>query len=519
MTITTEAPPIAGRDAPVWYRPLLAWRLVTTLLAAAGLTGTLARRGIVLDGPIRWTLALALAGAALGAGLALWWTWRRVHAGRLAGFLVDFLLAVVAGFVALNRIGVFTGLDAAGEAFNRSIGWLGIVVVGWLVQSYAERGGRAQEALRTVARWTMLAGLAVLLLTMGLLPALVEFAQRAVRSEVLPVLAMAVVAAGFARLLWTDGAGRFFGSTQRQAETMDGLLFVAPNVLGFLAFFAGPLLLSLVFAFTEWDGLTDAKFVGLQNFIDLLSDDLFLRSLRNIIVFALVAIPLAVVPALLLAALLNSKLPGMKFFRAIYFLPSIAGVVGVTLIWKQLFNSTIGYLNFVILKVTEWFNALFGSGLEAPQPQWISDANIALIAVIILFVWQQIGFNTVLFLAGMQGIDQTMYEAADIDGAGPWQKFRRITVPTLRPTTVFVVATTTILALQLFNEPFILQAPSPPAGPGNATLTPVVYLYQNAFQQFQIGYASAVAWALFVLIFGVTLLYFRRGGDEGVLSR
>ncbi len=190
----------------------------------------------------------------------------------------------------------------------------------------------------------------------------------------------------------------------------------------------------------------------------------------------------------------------------------------MTLIWKQLFNSTVGYLNFMILEVTEWLNSLIGTGWEAPQPQWISDDSIALIAVIILFVWQQIGFNTVLFLAGMQSIDGTLYEAADIDGAGPWRKLLNITVPMLRPTTVFVVATSTILALQLFNEPFILQSPSPPSGPGNATLTPVVYLYQNAFQEFQIGYASAVAWALFILIFGITLLYFRRSGEDGVLS-
>ena len=137
--------------------------------------------------------------------------------------------------------------------------------------------------------------------------------------------------------------------------------------------------------------------------------------------------------------------------------------------------------------------------------------------MMILFAWQTIGFNTVLFLAGMQGIDGTLYEAAEIDGAGPGASSATSPFRLLRPTTVFVVATTTILALQLFNEPFILQAPAPPAGPGNATLTPVVYLYQNAFQQFQIGYGSAVAWALFILIFGISLiLYFRRGRDEGV---
>jgi multiple sugar transport system permease protein len=130
-----------------------------------------------------------------------------------------------------------------------------------------------------------------------------------------------------------------------------------------------------------------------------------------------------------------------------------------------------------------------------------------------------IGFNTVLFVAGMQGIPGSLYEAADIDGASTWTRFARITVPLLRPTTVYVVTTTTILALQMFNEPFILNAPQlPPNGPNNATLTPVIYLYQKAFQQFEQGYASAIAWALFAVIFAITLIYFRRQGDEGVLS-
>jgi multiple sugar transport system permease protein len=136
----------------------------------------------------------------------------------------------------------------------------------------------------------------------------------------------------------------------------------------------------------------------------------------------------------------------------------------------------------------------------------------------IVFAWQQLGFNTVLFLAGMQGIDRSLYEAADIDGANAWNRFRSITVPLLKPTTVFVVTNATILALQLFNEPFILQAPSPPNGPNNSTLSPVIYLYQNAFQRFRQGYASAVAWALFLLIFAITLIYFSRQDEDGVLS-
>ncbi len=518
MTAASVSSMSTSSEEPRWFLPLLVWRVLTAVLITGALIAVVVQRGIVLDGPVRWSLLVALVGAVIGAGLAIRGTLQRVHLGRLSGFTIDFLFMVVFGFIALNRMEMFTGIDAVGEAFNGNIAWIAIVILGWFVAGFADRAGPSQKTLKVVARWTMLAGVAVLTVAMGLIPGLAELAQRLVQGNVILFALGAVIAAFFTRILWSDSAAHLFKTTQSEGENMDGMLFVAPNVLGFLAFFAGPLIVSLFISFTEWDGLTDAKFVGFQNYIDLFSDSLFLTALRNILIFGAVAIPLAVIPALLLAALLNSKLPGMKFFRAVYFLPSIAGVVGVTLIWKQLFNSTVGYLNFMILKVTEWFNAIIGTGWEAPQPQWISDDSIALIAVIILFIWQQIGFNTVLFLAGMQSIDGTLYEAADIDGAGPWRKLRSITIPMLRPTTIFVVATSTILALQLFNEPFILQAPSPPSGPGNSTLTPVVYLYQNAFQEFQIGYASAVAWALFLLIFGITLLYFRRSGEDGVLS-
>ncbi len=518
MTAASVEPLSISSGEPRWFRPLLVWRVFTAVLLTSALIAVAVQRGIVLDGPVRWSLLVALLGAVVGAGIAIRGTLQQVHLGRFSGFVIDLLLMVVLGFIALNRMDMFTGIDAVGEAFNGNVGWLAIVILGWFVSGFADRAGPNQKILKQVAQWTMIAGMIVLTVAMGLIPGLIEFAQRLLEGDVILFAVGAVIAGVFARILWSDSAAHLFKTTQTEGENMDGMLFVAPNVLGFLAFFAGPLIVSLFISFTEWDGLTDAKFIGLQNYIDLFSDSLFLTSLRNILIFGVVAIPLAVFPALLLAALLNSKLPGMKLFRAVYFLPSIAGVVGVTLIWKQLFNSTVGYLNFMILKVTEWFNALVGTGWEAPQPQWISDDSIALIAVIILFIWQQIGFNTVLFLAGMQSIDGTLYEAADIDGAGPWRKLLNITVPMLRPTTVFVVATSTILALQLFNEPFILQSPSPPSGPGNATLTPVVYLYQNAFQEFQIGYASAVAWALFILIFGITLLYFRRSGDDGVLT-
>lgn len=503
---------------PIWYWPLIVWRSLTTVAAAIGAVMLATGSGSFVA-LARWTLCAALVAVVVLGLLALRGTIRRVHGGRLAGFVLDGVGAVSFSFVALNRMDMFTGLDTAGEEFNGAAPWALIIVLGWIVTGLAGSGERRESAvLARAGRWTMVLGVAVLLIAMNIVPGLIEFVRRAVSTDVLPFTVAALVSIAFSRILWREPAVQFFGTNQRQGETMDGLLFVAPNMLGFLTFFAGPLVASLFISFTDWDGLTDAEFVGLQNYIDLFSDDLFLRSLRNIVVFGLIAIPAAVIPALLIAGLLNTNLPGMKAFRAIYFLPSIAGVVGVTLIWKQLFNSTVGYLNYSIARVADAFNAILGTDVTAPQPGWISDSSIALFAVIILFAWQQLGFNTVLFLAGMQAIDSSLYEAAEIDGATGWTRFTRITVPLLKPTTVFVVATSTILGLQMFNEPFILQAPAGPEGPNNSTLTPVVYLYQNAFEQFEIGYASAVAWVLFILIFGITLLYFRRGDDNAVLG-
>jgi ABC-type sugar transport system permease subunit len=512
-TATIDRPPSSIEDRPRWVGLEIAWRAVSALGLTAGTIAVIANVGVDYEGLARVLVSLFSAAVTLLAARALQGTLQQRHVGRIAGFAIDGLVAVVTTFLALNRMGMFVGLDTVGEAFNGAIGWGAIILIGWLVRGVAAKAGASQRRIERFGSMLIAVGFAVLLIAMGIIPGLIEFVQRLVRPEVLPLALLAAVAVASARMLYSTAASDYYGSTQRESEAMDGLLFVAPNALGFLTFFAGPLVASLIFSFTEWDGLTEAKFVWFDNYRALFSDDLFLRSLRNVVVFGVIAIPLAVVPALFLAALLNSKLPGMKAFRAIYFLPSIGGVVGVTLIWKQLFNSTVGYVNYAILRTTEAVNAVLGTSFEAAQPQWISDSSIAMIAVIILFAWQQIGFNTVLFLAGMQGIDTQLYEAAEIDGATGWKKFSRITVPLLRSTTVFVVATSTILGLQLFNEPFILQSPSSPAGPNNSTLTPVIYLYQNAFQQFEIGYASAVAWALFILIFGITLLYFRQGED------
>ena len=231
--------------------------------------------------------------------------------------------------------------------------------------------------------------------------------------------------------------------------------------------------------------------------------------------FSIMAVPLSVIPALFLANLLNSKLPGMKFFRAVYFLPSIAAVVGIALIWQWLYNAAVGYINYAITSAINLLNAIPGVMLVDPQVRWLSDTHTALLAVVIMAAWQWLGFNTVLFLAGLQNIPGELYEAATVDGAGKWAQFWNVTLPLLAPTTFFVVTTAVINALQLFEQVYVLIPTEPPGGPNNATLSLVLYLYQKGFQRFEQGYASAVAWVLFIAIFAITLIQYtrQRGGS------
>jgi ABC-type sugar transport system permease subunit len=238
-------------------------------------------------------------------------------------------------------------------------------------------------------------------------------------------------------------------------------------------------------------------------------DKLFWIALRNTLVFVLMAVPLSIIPALLLATVLNSKIPGMNLFRMIYFLPSIAAVVGVALIWRWLYNSTVGWINYFIGLVISLINQVAGAELIIdPQIGWLSDTNVALLAVVIIAAWQWMGFNTILYLAGIQNIPKAIYEAATVDGAGTLAQFFRITIPMLASTTFFVVTTTTIQAMQIFDQVFVLTNPA--GGPGTSTTTIVLYLYNQGFRNFRQGYASSIAWVLFLLIFGLTLLQFQR---------
>ena len=348
----------------------------------------------------------------------------------------------------------------------------------------------------------------------------------------------------FLAALWGRAGRVRFGASLSDNDVLDGVLFISPNFLGFLEFFAGPLLFSLYVSLTSWNAFSDPIFLGLQNYVDILSfqvlmlddpsvflapglqagyseiarigslviaaeDKLFWISLRNILVFCLIAIPMAVIPAIFLASLLNTRLRGIRVFRAIYFIPSVAGVVGIAIIWRGLLDQTVGWINYFITVSVDTLNSVFGLSITDPNVAWLSDPATALPMVAVVFAWITIGFNTVLFLAGLQGVPADLYEAATIDGANRWQRFRSITLPSVSATTFFVVATTSILAMQLFTEAYVLKGLDP-GGPNNATLTPVMYLYEAGFQNFEFGYASAIAWVLFGLIFIFTIIQYRR---------
>lgn len=527
--------------------------LVPLLQLALTILGALSTVAIILAGPVGLPLPIFLFILAIpvlftiGAGLSAIGTFRRTSRGRVLAVVIDYLAFLGAFLFLLHLAGVYTGLDQLADTFGAGLAWLGLGLVAFLMGYLLDAVRAGSAAARTIqlVRLGLLAVAAIgFLLAVGAPRGVADFALGLLEPTRLGLAVAAAVLLAFLLALWGPVGRARFGADQRDADVLNGFLLVSPNLLGFLGFFAGPLLFSLYVSLSEWDAFSQPVFVGLQNYLDIVSlqfvtlsdpsvalapglqqgytevvrlgsvviaakDKLFWISLRNILVFAVIAIPLAVVPALFLASLLNSKIRGVRFFRAVYFIPSVAGVVGIAIIWKQLLDATIGWVNYLITVSVDFLNGTFGLALVDPKIGWLSDPVTALPAIAIVFAWTSVGFNTVLFLAGLQGIPADLYEAASIDGANRWQRFRSITLPSVAPTTFFVVATSTILALQLFTEPYVLTSPNP-GGPNNATLTPVMYLYNSGFKNFEFGYASAVAWVLFGLIFMFTLVQYRR---------
>jgi len=268
-----------------------------------------------------------------------------------------------------------------------------------------------------------------------------------------------------------------------------GYLFLLPWILGLLIFWIGPILTSFYLSFTEYDVISDPRWVGLANYQQaFFRDDQFWPSLGRTFTYSLVVVPLGLTGSLLLAVLLNRGMRGTNLFRTIFFLPHLTPVVALALLWGWLFHPSVGPVNAAL------------GAIGIPGPGWVQSKEWALPALIIIALWANWGGNAMLiFLAGLQGVPQELLDAAQIDGAGVWAKFRHITVPMISPTILFNLVLGIIGSLQVFSLAFILTQ----GGPTYATWFYALHIYQNAFAYFKMGYGSALAW-----IFVVVLLIF-----------
>jgi multiple sugar transport system permease protein len=283
---------------------------------------------------------------------------------------------------------------------------------------------------------------------------------------------------------------RFNVSSQRGQDILTAYLCLAPWIIGLLAFTLGPMLFSFGLSFFESDLLVKTYWVGLQNYRELFADPLFWHSIQVTATYAFTSVPLSVITAMLIALLLNQKIPGLGIWRTIYYLPTVISGVAVSILWLQIFNPRAGMIN----------NFLGIFGIQGPK--WLFDSHWAMPALVLMSLWS-VGANVLLYLAGMQGIPTAFYEAATIDGANGFRRFWHITIPMLTPTIFFNVIISIIGALQLFTQVNIMTN----GGPNNATLSMVLYLYGKAFKQIRFGYASATAWILFAIIITFTLLF------------
>ena len=280
-------------------------------------------------------------------------------------------------------------------------------------------------------------------------------------------------------------------------EAITGYLFTAPAVLGFLIWVAGPMLFSAWLSLTEWDLLSPPEFVGLSNYVAMFQDDLFWQSLRVTFYFTLVSVPLFQVSALAVALLMNSNVRGISVFRTIYFLPSIVPLVANAMLWAWILNSDFGLLNAVL------------RFLGLSKVLWLQDPRWAMPALITMSLWG-IGGAMLIYLAGLQGVPQQLYEAAEIDGANFWHRFRHVTIPMLSPVIFFNLLLGLIGALQTFTQGYIITN----GGPQNSTLFYALYLYRQAFTNFQMGYAAALAWVLFMIVLVLSVFVFRYLGRQ-----
>ena len=276
-----------------------------------------------------------------------------------------------------------------------------------------------------------------------------------------------------------------------------GLALIAPNTLGLLFFFGIPVILSFITAFHQWNGIKPPVFTGLDNFQKLLADPNFWQALGVTVKLLLFTVPIGTVLALGVAVLLNQKLRARAFFRAIYFLPVITSTVAASIVWTWIFQAHYGLLDNILAPI---------GGLDL---NWLTRPDLVLIPIAVVTVWQRIGFYMVIFLAGLQNIPTILHEAALIDGATRWERFRYITLPMLSSTTFLIVVLSVIGSFQIFDQVFIMTARTNPGGVGGSATTLSYFLYQKGFVGAQFGYASAIGLAMFAIMLTVTIFQLR----------
>ncbi|MBU3759081.1 MAG: sugar ABC transporter permease [Candidatus Omnitrophica bacterium] len=278
-----------------------------------------------------------------------------------------------------------------------------------------------------------------------------------------------------------------------------------PNLLGFLLFTSIPVAASMALSFLDWDLLSAPRFVGLDNFITLFKDPFFWQYSWNT-VYLMLAIPLSMAGSLILAIGMNQKLKGIVFFRTVYFLPTLCAGVAIYMLWRLIYNPEFGILNTFIAKTGEFLH------IPLKGPYWLTDEKWAKPALIIMSVWQSVGgYNMILYLAALQGVPRDLYDAAEVDGANAWQKFWAVTWPQISPATFFIAIMSIIGGFQAgFDPAYIMTG----GGPNGSTTTIIYYIYNNAFEWHKMGYAAAIAWVLFVIVFIFTVLQWRFFGKQ-----
>jgi multiple sugar transport system permease protein len=273
-------------------------------------------------------------------------------------------------------------------------------------------------------------------------------------------------------------------------KSWQGWLYLLPSLVGLVAMIYGPILVVFALGFTSYDVLNPPRWIGLRNFVSIFTNPLFWKVLLNTVYFTIATGLASIVFAMVLALLVSAKLKGVGIFRTIFFIPVIVSMVSAAFVWKWIFSSQFGILNYLL------------SLLGFPRPLWFDNPRYAMPALIIMTVWKNVGYNMVIFLAGLKNLPREMHAAAWIDGASYVQRLFRITLPLLSPTTFFVIVVTLINSFLVFEQSYVMTN----GGPANATLTFALLIYNNAFLYFKMGYASALSFLFFLLILAITLV-------------